>query len=847
MLPPRRMMIALVLLFALFISTSTTAQDSNNAQVRFVHTIPGASPVDIYVNNLLTAADLRFGEATDYISISPGSLAIRVTPTGATLPLWEQTLEASSRAAYTLTATTQNNELSFTVYRDDFTALPLGKARFTVIHAIADAPAIDVLLEDGSPALPGVEYARPETTGTLDVQVLPYSMVITPAGTGVGDALASTGVLPLASGTSHILLVYGTLESPLVKLLTAATDPQNGGGFVRLVHGVAEAPPVDVYINDTLAAIVDAPGAERNTTEYIAVPTGTYDVVIRPEGTQQDLIAASITVEDGDYLSAVVLPAEDGVTAILLNDDLDTVTAQQAYIRLINGGADNAVISASLADATFLADNVRGGEASDILAVEPSNQEIVIGVTIDGASNIFSLPAQNFYGGVFYDLLVIGADAIILDPVALAQAPGSAPGAAVTLVEAEPAPAEIEVVVAEPEPEPTVAPAVEVAVQPTAVPQIAPDLPQGRVFNLNPDANLQLRLYPDTQAESLARMPFGTVVTVLGREGELIPNQPATQVPPDYEFIDPVTELEENEDLPRDETWLRVIYTLPEGGTATGWARSDFIDVRGPDGRRLRLRDLDTTPANVPGSVSGAGAGLPTVPQNQVTVQVINLNPDTNLNIRRIPSATGEVLGTMTLGTTADFIGINQAQDWIFVSYFNPQGCTVQGWASSEFLTYRFNDRPVNVQELLDRGLFTTVPETRQVPDPVCTGVPAAQAQPTPIRNAIVAEVALDPGRNLNLRRDPSEASVVLVQVPTGTQLVVNGRSGDANWLQVTYDSPQGVFDGWIAARQPSGTGFSIFVRLTFNGQPFELEEVPLAPGQLETLDVTPTTEAPTG
>lgn len=849
----RRILTGIMLLvFFTLPSMSVLGQPPSGAALRFVHTIPGASPIDVYVGGVLTVSNLAFGEATEYINTEAGALDIKVTPNGASIALWEQTVEATVRTAYTLTATTQESDLSFAVYEDDFTPVPLGKTRFTVIHAIPDAPAIDVLLEDGNPVLQGIAYAQPATTGTLDIQILPYSMLIVPAGGTVTDAVVETGILPLSSGTSSMLLVYGTLEEPQFKILTAPTNAQEIGGFVRFVHGVADGPAVDIYINDTLAFILNASEAGRHDTDFISVPAGSYEVAIRAAGTQQDLATATVEVSEGDYLTAVALASEDGITPVVFNADLSVATPTEAWIRVINGSEAGATVSASLADGTFLADNLASGEAGEPVAIAPNAQEIVAGVTIDGGSNIFSLPSQTFYGGVFYDLLVIGGDLYPLQPVALAQSVGSAPGAEMMAeVPAEVTPEVVveateEVVeqqpevVVEPAQAPTEAPVVEAPSQTASLPT---DLPQGRVFNLNPDANLQLRLYPDSQAQSLARMPFGTVVAIVGREGELAPNQPATPIPPDYEYVDPASLLEEDEDLPRDETWLRVMYLTPDGGTITGWARADFIDVRDPEGQRIDLKEIETTAGNVPGTASNTTFDQPDAPRSEVTVEATNLNPDANLNIRRIPNADGDVLGTMLTGEVADFVGINPNQDWIYVSFANTQGCTVEGWASAEFLTYRFNDAPVEVAELLDRGLFTVLEGVQQVPDPVCTGAPVSAAEPTPIKDAIVATVALDPGANLNLRRDPAEISTVLVQVPSGTQVIVNGRSSDANWLEVTYESPQGTFDGWIAARLQTSAGTSTFVLLTLNGATFALEDVPLAEGQ---LDVTPSaTTAP--
>ncbi len=839
----KRLLITILLLAVIAAGAGVLAQPGDSTALRFVHTIPGASPIDVYVDDVLTVSGLPFGEATTYINVPPGTKAIKATPSGASIALWEQTLDASAGAAYTLIAATQNDILSFAVYPDDLTTLPLGKARFTAVHAIPGAEAVDLLLEDGSPVLPGIEYANPDTSGTLDVQVLPYSMVATTAGGDASDPLVATGTLPLVSGTSYMLVIYGTPEEPQFTLLGAPTAAQGSSGAVRLVHGVPEGTDVDVYINDTLAAIL----APTSSSEFIAIPAGSYDVALRATGTEQNLATATLDVAEGDYLTAAALEAEDGLQLVLFNADLSTATAEQALVRFINAGGADSTVSARLDDGTVVAEELAGGTAADLVTIAPASQGITVGISTEGGSATDSVATQVFYGGTLYEFLVAGDEVIALAPVGLAQGFGSAPGAVIPAqeqVSAEATPEVAEIAEATPEVQPTLPPPVAEA-PPTVAP--AADQIVGRVFNLNPDANLHLRLYPDPQAESLGLAPFGTTLIVNGRQGELIANQPATPIPPDYEYVDPATLLEdEDDDLAREETWLNVTYNTPDGGSITAWVRSDFVDVREADGTPLPLRDLPTVPGNSPGGRSNTAVGAPAPPENRVTVTVFNLNQGANLNIRRTSSENGDILGTMSVGAVADFLGINEAGDWIYLSYAAPDGCIVEGWTNAAFLSYNFRDAPVEEQELLDRGLLTIIPATELAPEPVCTGAAAAPAnvQATPIRDAIVAEVALDPGANLNLRRDPNASSAVLVQVPSGTRLVVNGRSGDANWLNVTYDSSQGAITGWIAARQQTSEGIATFVRLSLNGQTYELEQVPLAEGQLETTP-TATLQAP--
>jgi uncharacterized protein YgiM (DUF1202 family) len=130
--------------------------------------------------------------------------------------------------------------------------------------------------------------------------------------------------------------------------------------------------------------------------------------------------------------------------------------------------------------------------------------------------------------------------------------------------------------------------------------------------------------------------------------------------------------------------------------------------------------------------------------------------------------------------------------------------------------------------------LVITPAETR---GEVTAGVPQA-ALPTvnPVKNAIIAEVALDAGANLNLRRRPDANSEVIIPLPSGTQVIVSARTEDEKWLNVTFEDQT----GWIAAK----TDTAVFVRLSLNGKPIQFAEVPLVTGEIaeSTAPVVPNT-----
>ncbi len=798
-----------VLALMLAIGSSAVMAQGGTAMIRFVHVIPGASAVDIYTDGQLTARNLNFGSATTYASLPAGDHQVTVTPADATNVLWQQVVSAGDGAALTLVAASANPP-SFLVYNDDLNPLDLGKARLTAIHAISGASDVDLLLTDGRPVIPGLSYGV--QAGTLDVPSYAYDFALTASGGSASAPLLTANGVSLSSGTSVILLVYGAPDSPSVMTLTQATRPNGAAGFLRVMHGIDGAPAVDVTVNGTLFAPNLALGGY---TSHVAVAPGTYEVSIRAAGTEQNLLSSSVTVEAGKAVTvaAIGAPANAGLGVFV--DNIDSISPSQARASLINGLVGQSA-SATLPDGTVVATDVTSGSASASLDFAPTIGSIALNGT-PGAE-------QTLYGGVYYDLLAItiaGSPSLIVAPTRLVQSIASAPGAAAAVVAVQPtvAPAVEPTAV----PQPTVAPPPESApAQPTAIPA-APVSSTGftaRVFNMNADRNLQLRQYPSSDALSLATVPPNTILAVNGRQGaiEPIPNSATPNAPEGYEYVDPASLLTDGkQDLAPDQTWINVSYVTPDGGSISAWANALFLDVRNARGERVRLAALPTVPGNLPGGTEQTIVTPPPLPVNGVGAIVFDMNPGTNLNIRRTPDVNSEVLARVPNDTVMLFLGMNEARNWVYVQYSAPEGFVVTGWVNASYIRYTYRDRSIKLQEMESRGLLKIELETTR--GEVVTGeVSVAMPTANPARNAYIAEVVLNAGSNLNLRRNADAASEVLAQIPTGTQLIVSGRSPDARWLKVSFEN----IEGWIAAQ----TDQASFVRVSINGRTVSLTDV---------------------
>jgi uncharacterized protein YraI len=806
----------MLLLFMSAFSAVVMAQGSSEAQVRFMHAIPAASAIDVYTDGELTVAGLNFGEATGYIKVPAGEHTVVVTPAGLTTTLWQQPLNAPAGSAQTLIAST-TDPLGFTAYSEDLAPLQLGNMRLLVVHAVAGGPAIDVVLEQGDVIVPNLAAGQP--FGPFDVGANVYEMAVVETGESADNALVPLESYSFNGGTSYVMVVYGVSTNPSVKLLSTPTTVADSFGVMRLVHGVAGAPAVDVFINDTLVAPALSFG---QSTAHIALAIGDYQVVVRAEGT--DLVNANLTIQDGGAGTVAIVGSPDDIALAAFADNVQDITPDQALVSVINTIPGESSVTVTLDDGTALAEDVAFGKSSDVVSVDPTKQGGNVTISLDGQSGTVELPAQTLYGGVYYNAIAFAGTAfspptVIFEPTNLAQGIASAPGDSTVSVVS--APTEVA-------PQPTQPPAVVETQAPPVVPTQTQTTttagPTARVL-LNPDANLNLRLYPSADALTLGGAPSGTVLVVNGRDGEPALLEGQSPDPNATPFIDPATLLtDEDADLDPNTTWLNVTYNTPDGGTITAWVNALYVELRDEKGNLMKLRDLATVPNNIAGEVSNTALTPPPIPEDRVTVTVFNLDPGVNLNIRRIPDTAGERLHGIPSGTVAEFVGMHESGEWAFIRYTPAEGGTITGWVSTQYVEYSYRGRKVTLIELEQRGLIELV-ESDRIGEVSAGAVTAPLPTKDPIEDAFVADPNVNPDVNLNLRRTPDQVSEVIARIPASARLIVTGRTVEGDWLKTEFEGQT----GWIASE---------FVLLTFNGQPVTPLDVPLDPS---------TTTAPAG
>ena len=155
------------------------------------------------------------------------------------------------------------------------------QARVRIVHASPDAPNVDIWV-DGSVAVADLPFN--EATDYIALPAGDYDVAVTPTGGAAADAVIEA-TLTLEAGMDYTVAAVGQVAdiAPLVLEDTNAA-PASGKAHIRVVHASPDAPNVAVAVAGGPVLIENL--AFPTASSYLPVDAGTYDLDVRPAGTE---------------------------------------------------------------------------------------------------------------------------------------------------------------------------------------------------------------------------------------------------------------------------------------------------------------------------------------------------------------------------------------------------------------------------------------------------------------------------------------------------------------------------------------------------------------------------------
>lgn len=334
------------------------------SEVRIIHASPDAPPVNILVNGNAAVEGADYKQAAVLRPV-PGTYEVAVegiVPGGNITVIGPQDFTFEENRRYNVVAAGDVAGIGAVVFEDEPGFSSSNEVRVRIGHLAPDVPNVDVyvtaagggddlsavepLLED----VPFEAVAEPEEVIAGD-----YRIQIT--ATGSTTPVYDSGDVTLPAGADlFVAAVQNTGgnftdgdASPVSLIVVNGDevseifDAEQGAG-VRVVHSSANAPEVDVLVDDTptLTGIAFGESApEAFLDGYAALTGGDYNVKVTETGTVTPaVINKDVTLANGQGYSVLAVglvgDGDTPIEALVLEDSVRSI-ATQASLRVIHG------------------------------------------------------------------------------------------------------------------------------------------------------------------------------------------------------------------------------------------------------------------------------------------------------------------------------------------------------------------------------------------------------------------------------------------------------------------------------------------------------------------------------
>lgn len=204
-----------------------------------------------------------------------------------------------------------------------------GDACVNIVHASPDAPAVDIYV-DGAAAVENLAFGA--ITGWVALPAGEHQVQVTPTGEAA-DAAVIDATVELEADMAYEVAAIGPVAEIAAAVypvdLAVTEDMENAA--VRVIHASPDAPAVDVAVTggDVLIENLAYPDA----TDYLMVPAGSYDLEVRPTGTEDvalPLPGTKLAAGTAYSVYAVGTVADGTLTALAVPAAPEAPTAEEA-------------------------------------------------------------------------------------------------------------------------------------------------------------------------------------------------------------------------------------------------------------------------------------------------------------------------------------------------------------------------------------------------------------------------------------------------------------------------------------------------------------------------------------
>ncbi|GIU53767.1 DUF4397 domain-containing protein [Shewanella sp. KT0246] len=394
------------------------------ADVRVIHAGSDAPMVNVTADGVELLTDVDYAMSSGLLEVATATYAIGVDaklPDGTTLTVLEADLAVAEDMEYTAVAlgNVSDETLMLKLIANEESDITADNARVQVLHATPNVGLVDIYvtapMADISMMEPTLSANYMDNSDQLEVPTSDYQIRITP--TDDKTVVFDSGTVNLAAGMDYFISAIPNEwsgESP-VALLVALPEGQvllndvSSGSDIRVVHAVADAPAVDVFLDGSTTPAIDMLSF-GNFAGYVNIPEGMHTVTVAADADNSVEVIKDAPVDLMLGYSYSVLAvgslADDDISPWAFSEHTRRI-ATEARLNVIHASysAGNVDVyltpTADISDAAPALSDVPFKAASGSLSIAPG--DYTVSVTVTGTKTVaigplaVSLAANGIY------------------------------------------------------------------------------------------------------------------------------------------------------------------------------------------------------------------------------------------------------------------------------------------------------------------------------------------------------------------------------------------------------------------------------------------------------------------
>ncbi len=394
------------------------------SQVRIIHASADAPVVNILANGGELLKDVDYAQSSGLLQVTSAEYNIAIDaqlPGDETQEVFTAFLDAEADMEYTAVAvgSVADNTLDLALIENATADIAADYARVQVLHGTIGVGEVDVYVTgvdaDISMMSPTLSLDYMGYTDQIELAAGEYQIRITAADQKA--VVYDSGNVSLMSQTDYLLTAITNVwsgSSP-VALLAALPEGQvliqdkDAGADLRVVHAVADAPAVDVFLDGSMTPAVDML-AFKQVTGFLNVPEGDHTVTVAADADNSVVVidAAEVTLEQGMSYSAYAvgsLTDSDISPLVVMESPRRIATAAKLNVAHTSYSAGNVDIyltaTDDISDATPALSDVPFMATSGALSITAG--DYVVSVTPHDSKTVAigPLPVSLMAGGIY--------------------------------------------------------------------------------------------------------------------------------------------------------------------------------------------------------------------------------------------------------------------------------------------------------------------------------------------------------------------------------------------------------------------------------------------------------------